>query len=186
MVKLPLKVFMVSVMTRLMLSEKIALPPVDIEKDRKLLINELKSVKIEKISSNGYPVYSKVNLHKFASAMLAIYVYFLKSGSYHIVKEDNKKVIRKNLEGPIDVYKSAVDLWSPTNTNFFKPKVLTNRALSSSMDDKGNRSKLLKQEMKQMGMVTLPIHVSGYDSSTPRSSGISWASRTKAPSRRRI
>jgi hypothetical protein len=187
MVKLPLKVFMVSVMTRLMLSEKIALPPVDIEKERKLLINELKSVKIERISSNGYPVYSKVNLHKFASAMLAVYVYFLKSGNYHIVKEDNKKVIRKNLEGPVDIYKSAVDLWTPTNADILKQKVLTKRTLLSTMDnDKENKSKLLKQEMKQMGMVTLPVHVSGHDSSRPRSFGIGWASRSRVPSRRKI
>ncbi|TXG79141.1 MAG: hypothetical protein E6R13_10305 [Spirochaetes bacterium] len=186
MVKLPLKVFMVSVMTRLMLSEKIALPPVDIDKERKLLINELKSVKIEKVSSNGYPVYSKVNLHKFASAMLATYVYFLKSGNFHIVKEDNKKVIRKQLEGPVSVNKSAVDLWAPVNPNFFKPKLLTNRGLSASMAGKGSDPKLLKQEMKQMGIVTIPVHMGGHDSSKPKSSGMSWANRSKAPSRRRI
>lgn len=186
MVKLPLKVFMVSVMTRMMLSEKVSVPPIDIEKERKPLISELKSVKIDKVSSNGYPVYSKTNLHKFSSAMLAIYVYFLKSGNFHIVKEDTRKVIRKELEGPISINKMGAALWSPKNPSLFRPKVLTNRGLSGSMDNNKDKGlKFKKEEMKQLGITTIPLHLSSHNKQqAPK--GLSWGNRSQGPSKRRI
>jgi len=96
--KMPMKAFMVSIFSRMMLSGNIAISPIDIELERKTLANELRSVKIEKISPEGYPVYSKNELHKFAAALLCVYAYFKDAGGYYIVRDGKKKILRKSLD----------------------------------------------------------------------------------------
>ncbi len=186
MVKMPLKVFMVSVMTRLMLTENVVIPPLDIDKERKTLLSELRTVKIDKVSSNNYPVYSKINLHKFSSAMLAIYVFFLKSGNYHIVKEGTRKVIRKNLEPHKEESKFVVSLWNDVSSStFFKPKVLTNRGITSNLASK-TKGSISKEEMRQLGITTTSITLGQSKNQTKPPAGYGWANRRNNPSRRRI
>lgn len=189
MVRLPLKVFMVSVMTRMMLHEQLAIGPVDIDKERKTLLSELRSVKVDKIHASGYPVYSKKDLHKFSAAILALYVSFLKSAKYKIVQEGTKKVIRKGLpEG--DTKKTSL-LWNPTAREmqkgfFYAPKSLTNRDIGNSGPMKG-RNVETKEEMKALGITTLQASGSFGSKKAPQrqSPGWGWKGRNQ-PGRRKI
>jgi len=99
-IKLPFKVFMVSIMTRMMISSDLAIGPVDIYDERKTLPTELRSVSVDRVGVNGYPVYSKKDLHKFAATMLSVYGYFLNNGQYYIIKEGKNKVLRKHESEP--------------------------------------------------------------------------------------
>jgi hypothetical protein len=188
MVKMPLKVFMVSVMTRMMLQEQLAVGPIDLEIERKTLITELRSVKIDKVSTNGYPVYSKTDLHKFSAAMLAVYVCFLKSGMYKIVQEGSKKIIRKDTPGKES--KEVTALWSPSPKElhrgyFYSPKTLTKRDLGNNVATNLQKNKILKEEMKQLGMTTMSIIPSNNQSNRPGPSW-NWKNRSTVKSRRSI
>lgn len=95
-IKRPFKAFMVGVMTNMMLREELAIGPIDKGIERKTLLSELRRVKIEKIGANGYPVYTKDDLHKFAAAILCVFVYFLENAEYKLLKEEKKWVLRKS------------------------------------------------------------------------------------------
>lgn len=94
-IKMSMKTFMVSVMTRKMLVGDIAVGPIDAKTERRTLLSELRSVKVEKVAASGYPVYTKKDLHKFAAMMLAVYAAFMYYGEYRIVEEDGKPVLRR-------------------------------------------------------------------------------------------
>lgn len=192
MVRMPLKVFMVSVMTRMMLHQQLAIGPIDLDLERKTLLTELRSVKVEKIHASGYPVYSKKDLHKFAAAILALYVSFLKTAKYKIVQEGLKKVIRKALpEG--DTSKAAM-LWNPTAREFQKgfflaPKSLTKRDIGNNGPTKAINPEL-KAELKQMGVTSIALAGGGvYGKKSPQPQrqepGWGWKNR-HMPGRRRI
>jgi hypothetical protein len=188
MVKMPLKVFMVSVMTRMMLQEQLAVGPIDMDIERKMLITELRSVKIDKVSTNGYPVYSKTDLHKFSAAMLAVYVYFLKSGKYKIVQEGLKKIIRKDIASKES--KEVITLWSPspkelTRGYFYSPKTLTKRDMTNNVVTNLQRDRALKEDMKQLGMNTISI-VPSANTSGRNTPSWNWKNRSMSKGRRSI
>lgn len=94
-VKIPSKVFMVSVLTRMMLNGEVAIGHLDNGKERKTFMQELRSVRVEKVHASGYPVYSKKDLHKFAAGILAFYAAFMDMAQYKIVMLDGKRFLRK-------------------------------------------------------------------------------------------
>jgi len=124
LVKRPMKVFMVSIMTRMMLTGELGIGPIDKDLEKKTLLGELRSVQVEKVSSNGYPVYSKKDLHKFAAVILACYGYFMEHGQLKIVEEGNKKVLRKS-EGSDSALGELFNI--PTPTVGYTPGAFNNR-----------------------------------------------------------
>jgi len=96
-IKMPIKNFMASVLSRMMVDAELCIGPIDANTEKKTLIDELRGVKVEKMSSNGYPVYTKKDNHKFAATLLAVYVYFLKSSRFKIIDNNGKKFITKVL-----------------------------------------------------------------------------------------
>lgn len=192
MVKMPLKVFMVSVMTRMMLQEQLAIGPIDIDLERKMLLSELRNVKVDKVGTNGYPVYSKKDLHKFSATILAVYVHFLKSAKYKIVQEGLKKVIRKN--NADDDSKQGAVLWDASRKEiakgyFYSPKSLTKRDVANNGPISRKMDAAIKEEMKQLGITSIagsgPLGSKGnHGGKTP--SGWGWKNRTSSRGHRGI
>lgn len=187
-IKLPLKVFMVSIMTRMLSTDQLAVGPIDYEKERKTLLSELRSVKIDRISSNGYPVYSKVDLHKFSAALLAVYVHFLKSGKYKIVNEKNRKTIRKEISFHHETATPVVDIWEPSRAEiqkglFFTPKTLTKRDIEEKAPIKTSLGRISPEEAKSLGMTVLNFS-SRPSGAGPRRPQPSWSWRASYNSKR--
>ena len=174
--KMPMKVFMVSVMTRLMLKNQLIISPLDSIKERKTLLQELRSVEVVKLQSvNNYPVYSKKNNHKFASSMLAIYTYFLHNGGYAIVKDtDNKLYLRKSRHMPSDKLMNTLTLWSNTPFNVASVALsnmhITRRTNSSRNPAVTFKNNLIKEIAHESGSKQGVIGAFG-TSSTKQSNG---------------
>ena len=148
--KMPMKVFMVSVMTRLMLKGELIISPLDIQKEKKTLLQELRAVEVTKLqSTSNYPVYSKKNNHKFAASILAVYAYFIHNGGYAIVKDKtNKSYLRKSMLNPSESLMNTISLWS-NNPHNLATIALTNSNITRRTNTARNPEKSFKHNINK-------------------------------------